>query len=145
MTGTWCFRAVYAPDTPTFTGSSDATSGECFTVTDSTVATSAQTWLPNDTAAAAPVGGAPLNGTLSIQLFTDGSCGAAGGKAVAGQLYQKPLTNATTLADRTLTTNNTSFTVSTSTAVSWLVTFASSDPNVTGSSTCESTSLTIQN
>jgi hypothetical protein len=29
--------------------------------------------------------------------------------------------------------------------VSWLVTFASSDPNVAGSSHCEVTSLTINN
>jgi hypothetical protein len=148
MTGTWCFRAVYTPggaNGSNYTGSSDATSGECFTVTDTTTATSAQTWLPNDTATVTPANGAPLNGTLSAQLYTGDNCGATSGSAVSGQLYTKTLTNATSAADRTLTTSNATFTVSTSTAVSWLVTFTSTDPNVAPSSHCEVTSLTITN
>lgn len=148
QTGTWCFRAVYTPggaNGSNYTGSSDATSGECFTVTDTTASTSAQTWVPNDTATVASAHGAPLNGTLSAQLFTDNQCGANGGHAVTGQNYTKTLTNATSAADRTLTTNNTSFSVSSSTAVSWQVTFTSSDPNVAPSGHCESTSLTITN
>jgi hypothetical protein len=143
--GTWCFRAVYAPDTPTYTGSEDASANECFTVTDSTVTTSAQNWLPNDSATVAPTGGAPLNGTLTIQLYTDNACGAAGGSAVSGQQYQKTLKDATSIADRTLTTSNTTYLVSQSTGVSWKVTFHSSDGNVSDSSTCESTNLTISN
>jgi hypothetical protein len=147
-TGTWCFRAVYTPggaNGSNYTGSSDGTSGECFTVTDTTASTSAQDWLPNDTATVAPANGAPLNGTLSAQLYTGDNCGATSGSAVSGQLYQKTLTNATSAADRTLTTNNTTFKVSTSTSTSWLVTFTSTDNNVTGSSHCEVTSLTINN
>jgi hypothetical protein len=145
-TGTWCFRAVYTPggaNGSNYTGSEDASSGECFTVTDTTASTSAQTWLPNDTATITSAHGAPLNGTLSMQLYTDGACGAAGGTAVSGQLYSTTLTNAASPA--TLTTNNKTFTVNTSTSVSWQVTFTSTDPNVQGSSTCESTSLTINN
>jgi hypothetical protein len=148
MTGTWCFRAVYTPggaNGANYTGSNDATSGECFTVTDTTASTSGQTWLPNDTATVTSANGASLNGTLSAQLYTDATCGASGGTAVTGQLYQKTLTNATSAADTTLTTNNASFTVSTSTSVSWLITFTSTDPNVGGSMHCESTSLTINN
>jgi hypothetical protein len=147
-TGTWCFRAVYTPggaNGSNYTGSSDATSGECFTVTDTTASASAQTWVPNDTATVTATNGAPLNGTLSVQLYTDGTCGTSGGSAVSGQLYTKTLTNATSAADRTLTTNNTSFSVSASTSVSWGVTFASTDPNVKNSNHCESTSLTITN
>jgi hypothetical protein len=150
MTGTWCFRAVYAPggtNGGNYTGSSDATTGECFTVTDTTVNSSAQTWLPNDTATVTAAHGAPLNGMLSAQLYSDGTCGNSGGAAVSAQNYTKTLANATSAADRTLTTNNTTFTVSASTSVSWLVTFASTDPNVTGnpSTHCEVTSLTITN
>jgi hypothetical protein len=143
-TGIWCFRAVYTPggaNGANYTGSSDASSGECFTVTDTTGSTSAQTWLPNDTAIVAAAHGAPLNGTLSAQLSTDGTCSAL----VSDQLYTKTLTNATSAADRTLTTANTTFPVITSTSVSWLVTFTSSDPNVTSSMHCEVTSLTITN
>ncbi len=147
-TGTWCFRAVYTPggaNGATYTGSSDASSGECFTVTDNTESTSAQTWLPNDSTTVTATNGAPLNGTLSAQLYTDNVCGANGGSAVSGQLYSKTLTNATSAADRTLTTSNSSYSVPSSTSVSWLVTFTSTDPNVGTSSHCEVTSLTITN
>jgi hypothetical protein len=145
-TGTWCFRGVYTPggaNGSNYTGSEDASSGECFTVKDTTASTSAQDWLPNDTATITAANGAPLNGTLSAQLFTGDNCGA--GSAVTGQLYTKTLTNATSAADRTLTTSNKTFEVKMSDSVSWLVNFASTDPNVTGSSHCESTSLTINN
>jgi hypothetical protein len=148
MTGTWCFRAVYTPggtNGANYTGSSDATSGECFTVTDTTGSTSAQDWLPNDTATVTSANGAPLNGVLSAQLYTGDNCGVTSGSAVSGQLYQKTLTNATSAADRTLSTSNSTYKVSTSTSVSWLVSFSSTDPNVSGSSHCESTSLTINN
>jgi len=147
-TGTWCFRAEYTPggaNGSNYTGSSDASTGECFTVTDTTASTSAQNWLPNDTATITAAHGAPLNGTLSAQLYTGDSCGVTSGSAVSGQLYTQTLTNATSAADRTLTTGNTTFLVSASTSVSWLVTFTSTDPNVTGSSHCEVTSLTISN
>jgi len=145
-TGTWCFRGVYTPggaNGSNYTGSEDASSGECFTVTDKTASTSAQDWLPNDTATVTSVNGAPLTGTLSAQLFTGDNCGATSGSAVSGQLYTKTLSG--TGSSGTLTTSNTTFKVTVSSAVSWLVTFTSSDPNVQGSSHCESTSLTINN
>jgi hypothetical protein len=142
-TGTWCFRAVYTPSTPNYTGSSDASNGECFTVTDTTASTSAQDWLPNDTATVASAHGAPLNGTLSAQLFTGDNCGATSGSAVPNQMYSTTLSNAASPA--TLTTNNTTFKVTATTVVSWLVTFASSDVNVAPSFHCETTSLTITN
>jgi hypothetical protein len=145
-TGTWCFRAVYTPggaNGSNYTGSEDATSGECFTVNDTTSSSSAQDWLPNDTATVTSANGAPLNGTLSAQLYTGDNCGATSGSAVSGQLYQKTLTNASSPA--TLTTGNTTYKVSASASVSWLITFTSSDPNVTGSSHCEVTTLTITN
>ena len=68
-----------------------------------------------------------------------------GGTAVSGQRYSKTLTNATSAADTTLTTNNTTFKVGSTTTVSWLVTFTSTDPNVSGSTHCEMTSLTVTN
>jgi hypothetical protein len=101
--------------------------------------------LPNDTGTITAAGGAALNGTLSIQLYTGDNCGATSGSAVNGQLYQKTLANATTTGERSLTTSNSSFTVTASTSVSWKVTFNSTDSNVSGSSHCESTSLTITN
>jgi hypothetical protein len=137
---------VYTPggaNGSNYTGSEDASSGECFTVNDTTASTSAQDWLPNDTASVSSANGAPLNGTLSAQLYTGDNCGATSGSAVSGQLYSKTLTG--TGSSATLTTSNTSFKVTASTTVSWLVTFTSTDNNVTGSSHCEVTSLTITN
>ena len=146
--GRYCFRGDYLGST-VYNPSSDppntTATNECFTVTDSTGSTSAQTWLPNDSGTVTAVHGAPLSGTLSIQLYTGDNCGATSGSAVSGQLYTKTLTNATSAADRTLVTNNSSFTVSSSTSVSWLVTFSSTNTNVAGSSHCEKTSLTITN
>jgi hypothetical protein len=145
QTGTWCFRAEFTPGTSSYLGSSDARATECFLVRDQTTSASQQNWLPNDTTTVTATHGAPLNGTLSAQLFTDGTCGTSGGSAVSGQLYTKMLTNATSAADRTLTTGNTTFTVGATTAVSWFVQFASNDTNVDPSSHCESTSLTVSN
>jgi len=140
ITGTWCFRAVYTPDTPNYTGSSDASSGECFTVTDTTVSSSAQSWVPNDSASVSSVGGAPLNGTLTVQLYTGTGCTAA--NAVSGHTYTKTVTTNTT-GTVSLTTSNTDVFNS---DVSWLVTFSSSDPNVANPpSHCESSSLTVNN
>jgi hypothetical protein len=142
--GTYHWAASYTGDPPNTNGTDHnlncTDTGEDVTVTTTTAATSQQNWLPNDTATVTSVGGVPLNGTLSAQLFMSGDCT---GNAVNGQLYQKTLTNATSPAS--LTTNNTSFTVTASTSTSWLVTFNSTDPNVGGSSHCESTSLTITN
>ena len=146
VVGTWCFRAVYVPggaNGANYNGSSDSSSGECFVVNDSTSATSAQNWLPNDSATITSTGGTALTGTLSLQLYTDGTCGVASGSAVTGQLYSFTLTGAASPATR-VTTNST-YKVSATGTVSWLVTFTSTDPNVGSSTHCESTSLTITN
>jgi len=142
-TGTWCFAAVYTPNTGNYTGSDDSTSDECFTVTDTTSSSSQQSWVPNDTATVSSDNGAPLNGTLSVQLYTGDSCGVSGGSAVSGQLYSKTANGTSSTA--TLTTTNSTFTVSTSASVSWLVTFTSTDANVGNSSHCEVSSVTITN
>jgi hypothetical protein len=142
--GTWCFRAVYTPGPPNgafYTGSSDASTGECFTVNDSTTSTSAQSWVPNDTASVSSVNGAPLNGTLTVQLYTGTGC--TSGNAVSGHVYTKTVSNNTTLSMISLTTSNTDVFNS---DVSWFVTFASSDSNVANPpSHCESSSLTVNN
>ena len=105
---------------------------------------STQDWLPNDSATVTATGGTALNGTLSIQLYEGGSCAA--GSEVAGQLYTKTLTNASSAADRTLTTSNTTYKVLVSKSVSWKVVFTpAAGSNVTGSNHCESTALTITN
>jgi hypothetical protein len=141
--GVWCFRAVYAPTTTAYLGSSDASSGECFTVTDTTKTTTAQTWLPNDSSTITSTGGTALNGTVVFQLFGDGTCGGSGGSV----LYTEPtitLTNAS--SPDAEHTNNTSVQVNVTKSVSWLVTFTPTTGSfVSGSSHCEVTALTITN
>ncbi|HZC71123.1 MAG TPA: hypothetical protein VE442_10530 [Jatrophihabitans sp.] len=145
--GTYHWAATYTGDAPNTLGishnSNCTDTGEDVTVTDRTSASSQQTWLPNDTGTVSSVGGAALNGTLSIQLYTGDNCGATSGSAVSGQLYTRTLTNAS--SPQSLTTSNTAFSVTASRSVSWKVAFSSTDANVTGSSHCETTSLTITN
>lgn len=140
--GTWCFRAVYSSSTANYTGSSDSRANECFTVTDTTAAASAQNWLPNDSATITSAGGTNLNGTLSFTLYSGDNCGATSG-SVLRTAETFTLTDAASPATR-VTTNSTTKVLSTST-VSWLVEFTSSDPLVASSSHCEKTSLTITN
>jgi hypothetical protein len=141
-TGTWCFRAVYTPGPPNgafYTGSSDASSGECFTVTDTTSASSTQSWVPNDSATVSSTNGAPLMGTLTVQLYTGTGCVA--GNAVADQTYTQAANGSSNTVSLT-TTNTTVF----NSDVSWKVTFSSTDPNVSNPPDhCESSSLTVTN
>lgn len=55
------------------------------------------------------------------------------------------LTDATSAADRTLTTGNTTYKVTADAKTSWQVVFTSTDPNVSSFTTCESSTLTIAN
>jgi hypothetical protein len=147
--GTYTFVASYTGDSPNTlavpaTACPDTTGTETVVATDTSLVTSAQTWMPNDSATAASGSGStPLSGTLTIALYESNDCS---GTAVSGQTYTKTLTNATTLSDRTLTTSNTTYAVTVSQSVSWLVTFTpNTGTNVSGSSHCEKTSLQITN
>jgi hypothetical protein len=149
--GDYTFVASYTADSSGNTNGAGPTAcpnkagGETVTVTDTTSVASAQTWRPQDTGTVSSTHGSNLNGTLTIQLYDNSDCGVAesGAGAVSGQSYSKTLTNAG--SPQSVTSNNTSFDVSMSKSVSWLVTFTSTDGNVGGSSHCESTSLTITN
>lgn len=145
--GTYTFVASYTGDAPNTNGvpataCPDNTGNEAVTVTDTSSASSAQTWVPNDTATVKSGSGtASLNGTLTLQLYTGTGCVAA--NAVSGQLYSKTLTNA---SSGTISSTNSTFSVSASESVSWLVSFTSNaGSNVSGSSHCENTTLTITN
>ncbi|WP_323097043.1 hemagglutinin [Intrasporangium sp. YIM S08009] len=140
--GTWCFRAVYTSNTANYTGSSDASTGECFQVKDTTAATSAQNWLPNDSATITSTGGTNLNGTLSFTLYSGDNCGATSG-SILRDAETFTLTDAASPATRVTTNSLTK--VSTTSTVSWLVSFTSTDALVGSSTHCEKTSLTITN
>ena len=143
--GTYVWIASYDGDSPNTNASapslcSDA--AESVTITDTTAVTSAQIWVPNDSGTVAATGGSALSGTLSLDLYESANCS---GPAVTGQHYQKTLTNATTLADRTIISTNSTYSVLATITVSWKTVFTPSGSNVSGSDHCESTSLTIVN
>ena len=140
--GKYCWRAEYSGDGFYLPSAHTNSTTECFTVQDTTSIASAQDWRPNDTATVTATGGTPLNGSLSITLYETSDCT---GDAVAGQSYSKTLTNATSAADRTLATSNGTYFVLATKTVSWKTVFTSTDPDVSGQTRCETTSLTITN
>ena len=144
--GRYCFRAEWPGDDNygplTHTGSND---DECFRVQDTTSATSAQSWLPNDSATITAANGTALNGTLTFQLYTGDNCGVTSGSAVSGQNYSFPLSNAASPVTRNTTNSSYFVTATGASAHSWRVTFVSTDTNVVGSTHCEKTTMVITN
>jgi hypothetical protein len=74
--GTWCWRGVYSGD-GNYPTSSDAGTGECFAVTDVASTSTAQKWLPNDTATITSSGGSTIAGTVTFSLYENGTCDGA--------------------------------------------------------------------
>ena len=118
----------------------DTTGTETVLVTDTSTVTTAQNWLPNDSATITSAGGSPLSGTLVFTLYDSGDC-------TGTVLYTEPtitLTGATSPATRDTTNQNVK--VLASKTVSWRAVFTSSNSNVSGNqSTCETTQLVITN
>src|SRR5258705_318533 len=138
--GTYRWIANYGGDTnnnPTANACNGA--NESVDVTDTSSASSAQNWLPNDSATITTAGASPLSGTLSFTLYESANC--TGTVLRAAQTFT--LSNAA--SGLTYDTNNTTVFVLASTAVSWKVVFTSSNAFVGSSSKCESTTLTVVN
>jgi hypothetical protein len=136
--GRYCFRAEYGGSL-VYDPSSDSGANECFTVNDTSSITSAQTWLPNDSGTVTSTNGAPLLGSLSFTLHAGLGCtGAVLRPAESFSLLG-------TSSAVTKSTTNSTVSVTTTQDVSWEVVFASDNSNVSGSSKCENSSLTITN
>jgi hypothetical protein len=145
--GVWCFRADYVPDTTVFTGSTDNTNDECFSVTTTSSASSAQNWLPNDhVTISTPTGS--LAGTLSITLRS-GNC------LTGTVVYTEPVPNSgaftATAAGATYDTTNgsvtaTTFKVDTNNAAAyyWKIVFTPTSSFGGGAITkCETSTVTV--
>jgi hypothetical protein len=147
--GTWCWRAEFTPSGTNgnnYTGSHDSSVTECFTVTDTSVSSSAQTWYPNDSASVSATNGESISGTLTIQLYTGDNCGATSGSVVSGQSYTSGDTSGTTIT--ATSGKQTTFGVDTNNAgaFSWKVVFTPDTGSfVSGSTRCEKSNLTITN
>ena len=57
-----------------YPAATDASVGECFAVTDVASTTTAQKWLPNDTATVTAAGGSTVAGTVAFQLYESADC-----------------------------------------------------------------------
>jgi hypothetical protein len=143
--GDYCFAASWPGDS-TYTGGPfvDGSSVECFTVValQPTIST-AQSFYPNDSATVTVASGAgELTGSVRFRLYADTACA---GTALVDQTVQLPANAGLT---ETVSTTNTSVAVSTSTTLSWLVEFTSTNNgilNVTSACNVESSTLSIDN
>jgi hypothetical protein len=146
--GTYTFVASYGGNSPNNLASTpvactDQPTAEKVTVTGTSSLTTAQDWLPNDTATV--TGDATLNGSVTFQLYTGDNCGATSGAAVTGQSYTRTITNGDKAGASVSTANTTKLVkAADGSKWSWLVSY---DDNVLSdpAPTCESTTITINN
>ncbi len=139
--GEYTFIATYtgSPNTNGAGPSGCPNSDEAVVVSGSAGLSTAQDWLPNDTATL--TGDTNLTGTLTFQLYTGDNCGVTDGSAVSGQSYTVNVSNAA--SGSTFSTNNTtSFVQADSGKYSWLVTYDDHHLADPGAS-CESTDINI--
>ncbi|HZM73583.1 MAG TPA: hypothetical protein VFC71_09435 [Candidatus Polarisedimenticolia bacterium] len=149
--GTWCFRAVYTPAADSeYAGltAEDGSSGECFTVTDTSSGSTSQSWIPNDSATFSSTGGTTLAGSVTFSLYPSGDCSGTA-------IFVESRTIGTNTGTATVFTTNGDgdttgadadevFDVGDSPlTVSWKAVFTSTN-SVSGSSAdCEASTLTI--
>jgi hypothetical protein len=143
--GDYCFAASWPGDSTYNDGPYvDGSSVECFTVValQPTIST-AQSFYPNDSATVTVASGAgELTGSVRFRLYQDAACA---GTAILDQSVALP---AGAGLSKTVSTSNTTVAVSTSTTLSWLVQFTSTNNgilNVTSACNVESTTLSIDN
>jgi hypothetical protein len=140
--GVYTFAASYPGDLPNTLAAADVTcangasNGEQVTVTSTAATTTAQKWLPQDTATVTASGGATLAGTVTFSLYESADC--------TGSAVQSfgPFT---VDSNGQATTNNTTYYTTTKT-ISWRATFTSSNGVGSGSpSHCETMSVSTLN
>jgi hypothetical protein len=150
--GTWCWRGVYSgekvdPAPPNnYDPATDFDASECLTVADTTSASTAQNWLPNDSATITSDGGSDLDGTVTFTLFDSGNC-------TGNVLYTEDVdVPAATASGSSFSTTNGDndpvggdvlfeFTDAQPVTVSWLAEFDGTPADSTAP--CESSTLTI--
>jgi hypothetical protein len=142
--GVYCFRAVYTSTSSVYNGVDDAnTTTECFTLQNASSATSAQTWLPNDSITITADAGS-IPGTLTVQLVK-GACDPAAQGATL--IY----TDANAVAFTATNTYNTSNTTHAVTSAGpddyyWRAVFTPTSSFAGGAVIkCEKSTLTINN
>jgi hypothetical protein len=138
--GEFTWVATYSGNDPNTLGAGPTDcpdANEAVVVTGNAHLSTAQDWLPNDTATL--TGDTNLNGTLTFTLYHSADCT---GTPVSGQSYTVPVDNAASGTE--FTTSNTTFKVELANAgdYSWLVNY-DDDTLTDPPDTCETTNLTI--
>jgi hypothetical protein len=131
--GRYCFRAEWPGDSNYGPISHTDATSECFAVKDTSSISTAQKWLPNDTATVTLGSGGTASGSVRFDLYESADCSGS-------SVY-----NVTDSA-APFETSNTSVYTSNAT-VSWRAVFTPTDTNAVGGSTshCETSSVTINN
>jgi hypothetical protein len=143
--GKYCFTAFFtaAANDPNYAGKTAETSNptqECFHVTGTAALSTAQDWVPNDSATI--TGPGPISGTATFTLFDDATCntmGTGSNTAVYGPVEVAVSgTDSVTVS----TSNSTTVVAATEGDYSWLVSY---DDDVLGdpSDTCEKSNIQI--
>jgi hypothetical protein len=126
--GTYCFRGEFSGDaTKGVPPSSDSSASECFTVRQPTTVSTAQRWIPQDTATVTPAG---TPGTVTFTLYDNLDCT---GTVIAG-----PFTD----SSAPFATNNT--TITDDTTVSWRASFDATGAD-DSTSACETATVSFDN
>jgi len=139
--GRYCFRAHFAaasndPNYPGQTADTSNPTAECFKVTSVASLTTAQKWLPQDTATVTASGGATVAGTVTFSLYESADC-----SGTAVQTFG-PIT---VDSNGQATTSNTTY-YTTAKTISWRATFTSTNDVGSGSpSHCETMTVTLNN
>jgi hypothetical protein len=139
--GRYCFRAEWPGDANYTTPLSHTNStNECFDVKDTSSITTAQNWLPNDTATVTTGSGAAATGNVTFTLYPSADCT---GTAIT-TFANRPVDG----TGKASTNNTTQYVVITpGSTISWRATFTPTDTNAVGGSTshCETSTVTINN
>jgi len=140
VVGTYWWIASYSGDDPNTLPVSGACGdeGETTTVTGTASLSTAQDWLPNDTATI--TGDTDLSGTATFTLYTGSDCGAGDDDTIVYGPVDVPVSGA---SPQTAETSNTTVIVEAGSGdYSWLVTYVDDNLDPPDPS-CETTTITI--
>jgi hypothetical protein len=138
--GRYCFRVTWPGDT-TYPGALNTTNSttECFAVQETSAITTAQSWLPNDSAHVTLGSGGTPSGTVDFTLYSGAGCTAG------NEIHS--FTGKTVDSSGNAVTDNSTFAIAVSPGetISWKAVFTPTDTvgTVGSTSTCETSTVTI--